>query len=95
MGNITKEERARRAALSLSAGETTEFESAEYGEAQPEAVETPEPDNGDEGEAEPDSGDTPQPSTVRMVNPEQGDKLADVHPDEVNNWQAAGWRIVE
>jgi hypothetical protein len=32
--------------------------------------------------------------TIPMVNPDTG-KTADVHPDEVANWQAFGWRIVE
>ena len=29
-----------------------------------------------------------KPNIVKMV---RGDKTADVHPDEVKNWSAAGW----
>lgn len=31
--------------------------------------------------------------TVPMHNPDTG-KTADVHPDEVSNWKAVGWREV-
>jgi hypothetical protein len=35
-----------------------------------------------------------KPATVPMFNPDTG-KTADVHPDEVENWRRAGWRVVE
>lgn len=33
--------------------------------------------------------------TVRMYKASHVSKYADVHPDEVSNWQNTGWQIVE
>lgn len=30
---------------------------------------------------------------VKMFNPDNG-RVADVHPDEVEHWRKAGWRLV-
>ncbi|WP_430434262.1 hypothetical protein [Methyloversatilis sp.] len=41
--------------------------------------------------------DAPEIETIRMVRDEpmhpRGPTDADVHPDEVENWVAAGWRV--
>ena len=31
-------------------------------------------------------------SSAKLVKMERGEKTADVHPDEVENWKKAGWR---
>ena len=44
---------------------------------------------------EPEAVEPDAPKTVKMTREGDAPNTADVHPDEVANYQAAGWRIAQ